>query len=430
MLRKAILVGAALVLSASAALAEEPGYRLGKGDKVQIYTFGHEELTGEFEVDASGFIKFPLVGPIQAVGATLTELEEGLKGPLGERYVVNPRISANILEYSPIYVLGDVAVPGMFPFEPGLTVLHALALAGGFSIAEPVDIAIELIRAQEALRVIYNQIRAVQAQRARLVAERDGRVEIAFPAELLRDMSDPFIGDLFDSEVRSFQTRREGLFGEVDQLDRQKQFFREEIKALQAQLAAKSKQADLVKEELKDLEELSEKGLARRPQLLSVQGTLAGLEADATELIAFTARANQQIARTDQLILNRKNGYREEVLAELRDAQVIQEELGIRLSAAREALEQIRLRAAQGGTEVHPQERAEFIIVRNRGPKPQEIRADEGTAVLPGDVIRVPFAAVGRQPAPQGAHRGGADDTRASSAVAFDRRSGATGEVR
>ncbi len=388
---KATLFACALALFCSTAWADDEAYRLGKGDSVQIMTFGHEELSGDFEVDANGFLKFPLLGRVRAEGLSLTELEEALKGPLGERFIVDPKISANILEYSPIYVMGDVAAPAMYAYEPGLTVLHAVALAGGYGIQEPMDVAIQMIGAQEEFRVAFNTYRAGLARVARLESERDGLEEIAFPDELILDSSDPLTSVLIDTETRIFATRSEALIGDLQLLDQQKELFRQEISALRGQLAATRKQADLTKLELKDLEELSEKGLARRPQLLMIQRNLAGFEGERTQLGAFIARAKQQIARTDQEILNRQTGYRNEILMELSEMQTAMAQLELRLKAARDSLDQLRVRVPLGLSASHDQKRSGFIITRNRGAEPKEIAATETTLVLPGDVVRVPY---------------------------------------
>ncbi len=391
MRQKAILLAVALALVCSTASAQEEAYKLGKGDKVQILTFGHEDLTGEFEVDANGFVKFPLLGRVRAEGLSLTELEEALKAPLGERFIVNPKISANILEYSPVFVLGDVAAPAMYPYEPGMTVLHAVALAGGYGMREPIDVAIQLIDAKEGLRLVFNQYRAAQAQRSRLLAERDNLDEITFAVDIEENRNDPYVADLINSEVSRFQTRREALEGEIDVLNKQKDLFRQEISALQGQLRANRKQVELTEIELRDLQELSEKGLARRPQLLVIQRSLAGFEGERTQLGAYIARARQQIARTDQEILNRETGYRDQVITELREVQVLLEDLQLRLKTSRERLDQFRLRGSHGVSGLHEEFRDNFVITRNRGPEPEEIAATEKTKILPGDVVRVPF---------------------------------------
>ena len=109
-------------------------YRLGAGDVVRLITFGEEQLTGEFRVADSGTIALPLVGPVQAAGRTPTELERAVAEALRRGGLLrNPSVSAEIIAYRPIFILGEVNKPGQYPYQPGMTVVTAAAVAGGFT---------------------------------------------------------------------------------------------------------------------------------------------------------------------------------------------------------------------------------------------------------------------------------------------------------
>jgi polysaccharide export outer membrane protein len=117
----------------TAALKADDSYRLGSGDRVRITVFGQPELTGEYAVDGSGQMSYPLVGQIGAGGMTAHELEKALIGKLSPNYLKNPSISVEVLTYRPFYIVGEVRTPGSYPFVSGMTVLNAVALAGGFT---------------------------------------------------------------------------------------------------------------------------------------------------------------------------------------------------------------------------------------------------------------------------------------------------------
>ncbi|MEK9968510.1 MAG: polysaccharide biosynthesis/export family protein [Ferrovibrio sp.] len=117
----------------SAALQATEGYRLGSGDRVRVTVYGQPELTGEYSVDGGGQMSFPLVGQIRAGGLTGPELERALVGKLSPEYLKNPSISVEVLTYRPFYIVGEVRTPGSYPFVNGMTVLNAVALAGGFT---------------------------------------------------------------------------------------------------------------------------------------------------------------------------------------------------------------------------------------------------------------------------------------------------------
>lgn len=112
--------------------AEPPVYRLAPGDKVALAVFGQTDTSGQFDVNADGNISVPLVGSVPAAGRTLAELRTDL-GKRLNRFIVNPRFTIDIVTYRQIFVLGEVQKPGGYPYNVGLTVQQAVALAGGFT---------------------------------------------------------------------------------------------------------------------------------------------------------------------------------------------------------------------------------------------------------------------------------------------------------
>lgn len=109
-------------------------YRLGPGDAVRIITFGEDSLTGEFRVNDSGAIALPLVGAVRAAGTTPAELETRVATALRRSNMLrNPSVSVEVIAYRPIYVLGEVNKPGQYPYQPGMTIVTAAAVAGGFT---------------------------------------------------------------------------------------------------------------------------------------------------------------------------------------------------------------------------------------------------------------------------------------------------------
>ncbi|REL36552.1 polysaccharide biosynthesis/export family protein [Thalassotalea euphylliae] len=108
-------------------------YQLGSGDTIKISVFGQADLSIETLLDDSGKIEYPFLGQIQATGKTLTQLQQDILAGLKGDYLVNPNVSVTIVEYRPFFIDGEVKQPGGYPFQPGLTVSKAAALAGGFT---------------------------------------------------------------------------------------------------------------------------------------------------------------------------------------------------------------------------------------------------------------------------------------------------------
>lgn len=120
----------ALAQTAPAATGD---YRLGSGDRLRIIVFGEENLTGEFAVGGSGELAFPLIGSVPAAGRTVAELESAIRAKLSDGYLRDPRVSAEVLTYRPFFILGEVNKPGEYQYRAGLTLLNAVATAGGFT---------------------------------------------------------------------------------------------------------------------------------------------------------------------------------------------------------------------------------------------------------------------------------------------------------
>jgi polysaccharide export outer membrane protein len=136
----ALSLGAgALVLGACSTIPSTPEdvaqpteYRLGPGDQLRITVFNEADLTGLFVVGSQGSIAYPLVGEVRAAGLTIPEFSESLRQAL-LAYIRQPSVSVEVANYRPFFILGEVQRPGTYPYSANLTVLNAVATAGGFT---------------------------------------------------------------------------------------------------------------------------------------------------------------------------------------------------------------------------------------------------------------------------------------------------------
>ncbi len=114
--------------------ASDDGYVLGINDRVRVLVFGEASLSGEFLVDSTGRLAMPFIGEIQAAGLTRRALEDVLEKKLSqEEILLDPRVSVDLLNFRPYYILGEVTRPGEYPYTTGLNVFNAVATAGGFT---------------------------------------------------------------------------------------------------------------------------------------------------------------------------------------------------------------------------------------------------------------------------------------------------------
>jgi polysaccharide export outer membrane protein len=106
---------------------------VGGGDKIRVTVFRHTDLSGEFQLDGAGNFAMPLIGEVKAHGMTTRQLETRIEERLEDGYLVDPQVSVEVLNYRPFYILGEVKSPGSYPYVNGMTVLNAVALAGGYT---------------------------------------------------------------------------------------------------------------------------------------------------------------------------------------------------------------------------------------------------------------------------------------------------------
>jgi polysaccharide export outer membrane protein len=113
---------------------EREPYRLATGDNLRINVFDDSRLTGEFRVNDSGNVALPLVGSVRAAGLTSAELEAAIVGALRRSGLFQrPTVAVEVAEYRPVYLLGEVSRPGPVEFRPGMTMLTAITVGGGFT---------------------------------------------------------------------------------------------------------------------------------------------------------------------------------------------------------------------------------------------------------------------------------------------------------
>lgn len=108
-------------------------YHLGAGDRVRVTVFNEPTLTGEYNITPGGALAFPLIGVVAAGGRTIDAVQQELTTKLAEGYVNDPRVSVEVLNYRPFYILGEVNRPGEYSYASGMTVEQAIARAGGFT---------------------------------------------------------------------------------------------------------------------------------------------------------------------------------------------------------------------------------------------------------------------------------------------------------
>lgn len=137
-----ILAGCAAGPEPSLPTAEETPagpYRLDSGDHLRVVVYGDDRMSGEYIVDGAGFISMPLIAQIEARGHTSAELEKQIAERLANGFLVNPSVNVQVQAMRPFYILGEVKQPGQYPCSDSMTVLSAVAMAGGYTYRAHTD---------------------------------------------------------------------------------------------------------------------------------------------------------------------------------------------------------------------------------------------------------------------------------------------------
>jgi len=125
---------ALLLLLAFSFSASATQYRLGSGDVISVSVHGEPDLTFEqIRLTDAGTFTFPFIGEVDANDKTPGEVRALLVEKLKDGYLNDPRVSVSVVNYREFYIAGEVKLPGGYPYQPGLTLDRAIALAGGLT---------------------------------------------------------------------------------------------------------------------------------------------------------------------------------------------------------------------------------------------------------------------------------------------------------
>ncbi|MSP43922.1 MAG: HlyD family type I secretion periplasmic adaptor subunit [Alphaproteobacteria bacterium] len=214
------------------------------------------------------------------------------------------------------------------------------------------DVLIRLddTRARAQADILLADLNSQLASEARLLAERDGLPAPVFPDELMQKQSNATISAILAGQRNVFDTRVNSLQGQKSILQQRVGQFEEQISGLRAQVTAKGTQARLIKEELKDLSGLLERGYVTKTRVLALKREEARLEGERAEHISAIARSEQGIGETKLQMFQLEKSRQEEIARELRDLQAKITELRERMVAANDMLRRIDIMAPVSGT--------------------------------------------------------------------------------
>jgi polysaccharide export outer membrane protein len=385
----AALLGALAFAFPALADPQEDGraYGLEPGDHIMVTVFGQPELSGDVPVDGRGTIVLPFIGPIVVKDLTIAECQKAIVDRLADGVLAHPSVSVRLSESRPLYILGDVRVPGAYPFRYGSTVKSAVALAGGFGRPELTQTSAvsEFLLADERLRELAFQKQSLLIRRARLEAQRDGKNTFS-PPDISSSAEDGDIADIVASEKETLQSQVAILKTQLDLVRSQKPRVENEITAIDGQVTAAKKQLDLIKQEADRYSGLVKQGLGVSNAEMQLKVLEASHESDIWRLTTQVSSLQMEAGELDLKIQEIEATFKKQVIADLQDVRYRLKELDITLASAREVR---AARLQQTGAQPSVEAAYSISVTRNRNGEAAVLAAGETMALEPGDVVEI-----------------------------------------
>jgi polysaccharide export outer membrane protein len=383
--RAAVLLGA-LVFSfpvSAEAEGDSRAYRLAPGDRIAVMVFGQAELSGDILIDGAGNILLPFIGPIEVKGLTVNECQERIHDQLANGILKQPSVSVRLSELRPLYVLGDVRVPGVYPFRHGSTIKSVVAAAGGFGLAEQGVTISDFLLADERVRQLSLQKRSLLVRRARIEAQRDGMNEFS-PSAARNPAEEADFAEMVAVEKDTFDSQLAMLQNQLNLLRSQKPRIQSEIEALNALITTNKRQLQYIKEHAEQYGRLVKQGLGLANAELQFRITEANYENELWKLTAQVSRLEMDAGDLDLKIHETEASFKKQIFAELRDVRERLRELDVTLPSARK-VRAVKLQQVSAGVEAA----RSISVTRARDGEATVFQATETTSLDPGDVIDV-----------------------------------------
>ena len=374
-------------------------YRIGVQDKLQIKigrwmaaenTFENwEGLGGEHIVSPDGKVYVAIVGGVPARGKTPSEVSSEISLLLQSKLGLDqpPIATVEVLEFRPIFVVGDVNSAGSYPFSPEMTVLQAIGLAGGHVRSTSPTLRTE----RETLNVVGEMeelqlLKWSQTVRiARLHAELNGSPDLVVPS----DLSDqPVAAELIALEKDILKVRRKSIASRKSAIEDLKRVLETRIEKLDQEIELRKSQYKIINEELANVTILRERGLVASARQTALSGRAIELEATILSLEVAKLTAEQQLNEAVRDELELVDDLAEQLIAQLRELIEELQNTEVKLLTARklyretESFGRLTLGTATATT-------FSYRISRLVDGVREDFQVDESDAIMPGDTLRV-----------------------------------------
>lgn len=365
-------------------------YLVERGDVLAIVIGEDPKLGREAKVNADGQIILPVIGGVQAAGSGLGAIADRVRHELMTRDIIRaPTVVVDVTSYRPFYVGGAVARPGAVPFEPGLTVRHAIVLAGGMKAADDANplTASEILSLRAKWRSTQYRVMEIDSRIARIKAELEHSPDLkveALDARFVPQGDAQAILSLDAGLLRSRIQEQSASQLHGTDLSRLIDF---ELEVLAKQASHQEKEQSLQQAEVENARTLLNKGYIPLPRVQELERENSRLSRDLLENQAFAARARQNKANLRYELESVEAKRRMDAQRELRDATLERAQLKTEATVLVGNLMAAGLSIGDDGNVNRPTE--SVVIYRPDKSGTETLQAAMETEIRPGDIVSV-----------------------------------------
>lgn len=380
-----------MLLMAPVGMAQEKTpLPIARGDVLAIAVIQDSSFDREAKVDAQGKIMLPQLGSFEVVGRSLDELVDLIGQKLIDLEILRePTVVVETAAYRPLYVDGAVRRPGAVDYEPGLTVRHALVLAGGIERSSSVQgfSVTDLLALNSEWRLAAYKLLEVNSRIARLQGELQRVPDLVVPGQQAGPINQAASTELQSLDSSLLADRLEAWKDDQAHMQDLNDLIDYELDILAAQSEQQGYETDLQTAELQAARTLLERGVISAPRLRDLEREQSRLSRDLLAIRAQTARTRQTKETLSYELESSDRKWRMEIRSALREA--VQERIGLQAS-----VELLSASLLEAGIELTndnalaPAE-PELVIYRVTGGEEKTLKAVMSTEMLPGDVLEV-----------------------------------------
>lgn len=295
----------------------------------------------------------------------------------------------------------------------GGIVKEVLVAEGDRVSADQPLLRLEETQAQSNFSLLRDQANGLEAQEARLIAERDGAAKIIFPPDLLAMRNDPKVAQILAGEQNTFLTRKNTLAKQIDILSQRNNENKRQVAGLQSQQDAVKKQGSLIEQEASGVEDLYKQGLSTLPRVLALRRQAADLTGQSGQITEHMAQIDLSSEENNLQMTSLRNQQFASVANDLREVQTKKYDVLSRLNAATDVVTRLDLVAPVSGKVVNLAIHTKGAVIKP-GDTVMEIvpaedaleiearlRPDNADTIVPGMTAHVSFNSYKQRRLPQ-----------------------------